>query len=93
MAKTKISFSAWTSSGEPTWLPKYAMADEWVSDIDAVCKAIERKSRMDVISCRDDGSAVSQGKATANHYELTLGDHVSGGGYTPRMRLWVSIPV
>lgn len=74
----------------------FAMRDADESKIDAVARSIARRTGLKVCGLLDQGSAIRNGKPSARHYELTLGEalpqHV-GGGYSVRGSVCVSIEV
>ena len=90
----RIHFSAWGKRADELDLPAYAMRrdDGYGDDIEAVCRAIERTTRLDVVTCRPDGTSLSKGKSDARHYQMTLGRPCPGGGWTPEAEIWVAIP-
>lgn len=92
---TRIYFNWWhLKSYYPIDMPAYAIkTSEYVSDIDTVCRAIERKSGMYVITKRNDGTTLRHGKSYENQYQLTLGNRCTNGGWTPRVTIYVSIKI
>lgn len=83
----RVDFECWGVRG-CCELPKYAVAREEESPIEAVCRAIENKNRGKVvINCRPD-CHTADGES---HYQLTIGRRCPGGGYTPTAERWVSV--
>jgi len=93
MTRRKIEFAWWGGRGSEVAMPAYAMADEYETDVQAICRAIHRKSGLHVITCRPDGYNIERDQLTEAHFELTLGDPCPGGGWTPRAERWIGVPV
>ncbi len=88
----RIHFSTWGPRADELDLPAYAMRRDDGDEIGAICRAIERTTRLDVVTCRPDGVSLSRGKPDSRHYQLTLGRPCPGGGWTPKAEIWVAIP-
>jgi hypothetical protein len=64
--------------------------------IEAVCRAIGRKSGLQVVTCRHDGTQMGRSRPVAEHYQLTLGRRIArryGGGYAVEGELWVAVSI
>lgn len=87
--RTRIEFNAWGYG--PFDSPSYALVEHDELDIvDAVVRAIERKSRLSVCAGpRPEGTDLETGAA---HYAMTLGKPLSSGGYSPEAEVWISLP-
>jgi hypothetical protein len=95
MARHRMTFSAW---GIPRRLRDlitgtcYRHDDE--SAIGAVCRHLERQTRLSVVACRLDNHRRDRGVVIGAQYEITLGrglDPRYGGGYSVDGRVWVEI--
>ena len=91
---SRITFDVWGNT-KGLVIPAYAMADPDGIESRAarVAAAIARKNGLEVITMRGDGTALTNGEPSSNHYQTTLGKPCPGGGWTPEAELWFSIPV
>lgn len=93
MKMRKIHFSTWGRGVRDLEIASYAVAQDHETNIEAVTRSLERTTGLTVCGGpRDDGMALENGKPAALHYQLTLGQRVSGG-YSPEAEVWVAIPV
>lgn len=92
--KKRINFSNWgRGCGRP--LPAWAMCEEYEEPIEAVIRAIERRTGLTVCTSRDDGISIMHGRPESRHYQLTLGKALPrrlGGGYSVYGEVWIAIP-
>jgi len=88
-------FSAWGPAVHGRELPAWAMFDPEVeAPVAGVCRALERKLRLSVVNCCSDGTALDDhGRLEAQHYQLTLGRRMRGGGWSLEGRAWVAVPI
>ncbi len=92
----RIHFTAWGVSYPKLRLPAYAMRPSdkiYGGEREWVCRAIERKTGLHVVTCRPDGVSQCKDLPDSRHYQLTLGRPCRGGGWSPEAELWVAIPV
>lgn len=90
----RVNFSAWGNRVDRINLPAYAMRGEYETDLEAVVRACQRSSGL--VCCagpRNEGTSLSGGQPHENHYAFTLGRSVTGGGFSPRAEVWISIPI
>lgn len=92
MSRARVNYSAFGRRARELALPDYAMKGEGETKIDAVCRAIERNTRLVVVTCRPDGTAIFSKHDHRAQYQLTLGTPAPGGGWTPKAEIWVQIP-
>ena len=87
----KIYFSAW---GGDFVEPAYAIQKNiYDNPADVIAEAICRKNHLVAGSrVRSDGTALSHGKPTAQHYAFSMGYPCSGGGVNAEYQVWFSIP-
>lgn len=89
----RVYFSAWGASMDRVKLPAYAVQAEGEDAIAAVCRAIQRASRMDRGSARLDSW-----NSTSMVYQATFGRSCRrkrgqcDQGWTPLAEVWISIP-
>ena len=87
----RIHFSTW---GKNAPWGGYAIRKDGETQVQAVCRSLERRSGWIVCAGpRNEGTALTNGTPTANHYAVTLGSPVRTGSYTPRSEVWFSIPM
>lgn len=64
------------------------------SPAQAVCNSIARRTRLDVLSARSDGTRLDdRGQPEANVYEVTLVRYIKRGGRIVAGQLWIAVPV
>ncbi len=97
--RRRVTFSAWgiyPAKLRERW-PTYAVAVADESGMEAALRAIQRATRLSVVVCRPDATALDDhGRPEARHYEVTLGRAVArrfGGGYSVEGRAWLAIPI
>ena len=87
--RRRQDYSAWGIRGVAS-LPAYAVRDVAAETrVEAVCRSIEAHTRLCVVTCRHDGTALPE---RAEHYQITLGRSLRSGGYSVEGSLWISIP-
>ena len=90
----RIKISVWGKGTKNLRLANYAVAQDGEARIDAVARSVERTTGLVVCGGpARDGREVEGGRTVAHHYHMTLGTRCRGGGYSPEVELWVSIPV
>lgn len=90
---TTITITTWGYRHLNTTIRVRAYPDERA--IQAVCRSIARRTRLDVVSYQDQGTALSHGRPESQHYSLQLGRPVPrklGGGWSGAGEVWVAIP-
>lgn len=63
--------------------------------VEDVCRSIERRTRMRVITCRPDGWSLSTSgdrEYKSTYYQITLGYALRSGGYSPEATIWIAVP-
>ena len=90
MKKRRVYFSVWGRRvDELRHIAAYAVADEYTSDEDAVAWSIARTTGLSWCGGpRYDGMALPE---RSPHYQGTLGEVLSTGGYCPVAEVWFSI--
>ena len=85
----RVKYTAWGSGIENLDMPAYAVLDNDSGDtkIDALVRAIERKTRL-ISICRPRPNGVTNNR---QQYEITLGKRAYGGGFNSVTRVWVAV--
>lgn len=88
--KRRINFSAW---GRGVWkAPAFALGKEG-EEAAAVARAIARKSGVELVTLRSDGTSRANGVVDSRHYVASFGTPCRGGGWSPTAEVWFAIPV
>ena len=92
--KTRINFNTWGRGLDKISIPSFAYREyDRLNAIEFVVKAFERKNNL--VCCagpKDEGKTFDRrGNVESHHYQFTLGQKVSGGGYSPVAEIWVAI--
>jgi len=90
----RVSFTTWGRRARGLSFAQYAVAQDYEAKIEAVVRSIQRTTGL--VCCagpRYDGMTLEKGKRCAIHYQITLGTPCRGGGFTPKAKVWISIPV
>jgi len=91
----RVHFNIWGRGIDGLSVAAYAVRHDYESSIDAVVRSLERTTGLRCCGGpRDDGVAqATPSNPAAQHYQLTLGEPLSTGGYCPRAEVWASIPM